>query len=128
MCAAGSLYVNDYGYPALLLKLFNFLLAGLWLILNYTDNRAYDYPLIKKKYAFLLILAPFILTEIVLQANYFLRLRPDIITSCCGSLFSAEGTSLASELTSISGRSHEGRVLFEHGPHAGFRGLLPCEG
>ena len=99
MCAAGSLYANEYGYPALLLKLFNFLMAGLWLILNYTDNRAYDYPLIKKKYAFLLILVPFILAEIVLQANYFLRLSPDIITSCCGSLFSAEGANLTSELT-----------------------------
>src|SRR5512139_196188 len=32
MCAAGSLYVNSYGYPALILKLLNFLLAGLWLI------------------------------------------------------------------------------------------------
>ena len=99
MCAAGSLYANEYGYPALLLKLFNFLMAGLWLILNYTDNRAYDYPLIKKKYAFLLVLAPFILLEIVLQANYFLRLSPDIITSCCGSLFSAGESNLTSELT-----------------------------
>jgi len=58
MCAAGSLYVNDYGYPTLILKMFNFLLAGLWLILNYTDNQAHDYPLIKKKYAFLLFLTP----------------------------------------------------------------------
>ncbi len=51
MCAAGTLYVNRYGYPALILKVINFLLAGLWLILNYADNRGYDYPLIKKKYA-----------------------------------------------------------------------------
>ena len=40
MCAAGTLYVNDYGYPALILKVANFLLAGFWLILNYTDNGA----------------------------------------------------------------------------------------
>jgi hypothetical protein len=89
MCAAGTLYVNDYGYPALILKVVNFLLAGLWLILNYTDNRGYDYPLIRKKYMFLLIMAPLILAEVILQANYILRLKPDIITSCCGSLFSA---------------------------------------
>ena len=49
MCAAGSLYVNAYGYPTLILRLFNFLLVGLWLILNYVDNRAPDYPLIRKK-------------------------------------------------------------------------------
>jgi hypothetical protein len=101
MCAAGSLFVNDYGYPALILKVINFLLAGLWLILNYTDNRAYDYPLIKKKYLFLLILTPLIFTETTLQANYFLRLKPNIITSCCGSLFSTEATGLASELSTL---------------------------
>ena len=103
MCAAGSLYVNSYGYPALILKIVNFLFAGGWLILNYTDNRAYDYPLIKKKYTLLLILTPLILTEMILQANYFLRLRPNIITSCCGSLFSIESGSLASEIGSLPG-------------------------
>lgn len=101
MCAAGSLYVNGYGYPAILLKTMNFLLAGLWLILNYTDNQGYDYPLIKKKYFLLLILAPLILAEIVLQDNYFLRLRPNIITSCCGSLFSADVGGLVSEISSL---------------------------
>ena len=69
MCAAGSLNVDPYGYPAFILKILNFILAGLWLILNYTDNRAYDYPMIRKKYALLLLLAPLIVTEsIVLTA------------------------------------------------------------
>jgi hypothetical protein len=98
MCAAGSLYVNDYGYPALILKVINFLLAGLWLILNYVDNQAYDYPLIRKKYFLLVILTPLILLEMILQANYFLRLHPNIITSCCGSLFSTEAGNLVSDM------------------------------
>jgi len=101
MCAAGSLHVNGYGYPALILKVVNFVFAGLWLILNYTDNKAYDYPLIKKKYLFLLLLTPPFLTEAVLQANYFFRLTPNIITSCCGSLFSGDGGSLTSEISSL---------------------------
>jgi hypothetical protein len=101
MCAAGSLYVNSYGYPTLILKLVNFLLAGIWLILNYVDNRGYDYPLIQKKYFFLLFLAPLIFTELILQANYFLRLQPEIITSCCGTLFSSSGKGLASEITAL---------------------------
>ena len=99
MCAAGSLYANDFGYPALILKVINFLLAGVWLTLNYTDNQAYDYPLIKKKYSLLLILAPLIFAEMILQANYFLRLKPDIITSCCGTLFSSESSGLVSEIS-----------------------------
>ena len=44
MCAAGTLNVNNYGYPALLLKITNCIIAGVWLIINYTDNKAYDYP------------------------------------------------------------------------------------
>ena len=39
MCAAGSLYANDYGYPTLIVKLVNFLLAGIWLVVNYVDNQ-----------------------------------------------------------------------------------------
>jgi hypothetical protein len=89
MCAAGSLNANSYGYPTLILKLINFLFVGIWLILNYTDNRAHDYPLIKKKNIMLLIIAPLLLIETFTQASYFLQLKPNIITSCCGSLFSA---------------------------------------
>ncbi len=101
MCAAGTLYVNGFGYPALILKVINFLLAGLWLILNTADNRGYDYPLIKKKYLFLIILTPLILGEMILQADYFLRLKPNIITSCCGSLFSVGERGLTSEMVAL---------------------------
>ncbi|MBI5583668.1 MAG: hypothetical protein HY892_07575 [Deltaproteobacteria bacterium] len=95
MCAAGSLYVNAFGYPTLILKLINFLLVGVWLILNYADNRGDDYPLIRLKYGYFLLLAPLILLETFLQAKYFLGLAPDVITSCCGSLFST-GTGVRS--------------------------------
>jgi len=103
MCAAGSLYANDYGYPTLIVKLVNFLLAGIWLVLNHADNKGYDYPLIKTKSLFLLLLVPLILLETFLQANYFLRLKPNIITSCCGTLFSSETLVLPSELGFLSG-------------------------
>jgi hypothetical protein len=101
MCAAGTLKVNDYGYPALILKMINFILAGLWLILNYADNRGYDYPLIKKKYLLLLILTPWVLAEMVFLVNYFLQMKPNIITSCCGSLFSTGEKTLTSEVASL---------------------------
>ncbi len=101
MCAAGTLYVNPYGYPTFLLKILNCILAGLWLILNYTDNQAYDYPLIKKKQVMLLILAPLIVTESVLQTLYFSGLKGDVITSCCGSLFSTDRNSVSSDLAAV---------------------------
>jgi hypothetical protein len=101
MCAAGTLNVNGYGYPALILKMANFILAGIWLVVNYVDNRAYDYPLIKKKYAMLLILTPCILAEAIIQGMYFAGMKADLITSCCGSLFSTGGETVASELASL---------------------------
>ena len=101
MCAVGTLTVNGFGYPTLILKIVTFILAGLWLILNYADNQGYDYPLIRAKYLLLLIMAPFILSETVVQTVYFLGLKPDIITSCCGSLFSQGARGVASEVLAM---------------------------
>ena len=101
MCAAGSLNANAYGYPAMLFKIINFILGGVWLIVNYSDNKAIDYPLIKKKYFFLLLIAPCITVEILLQGAFFLNLDANVITSCCGSIFSVEGKSAGAVFTSI---------------------------
>ena len=101
MCAAGSLAVNSYGYPVLILKIINCLLSGVWLIINHVDTRGYDYPLIKTKYGLLNILAPLILLEAVLQFAYFLNLKADVITSCCGSLFSTDKRSIAGEVAGL---------------------------
>jgi hypothetical protein len=101
MCAAGSLGVNSYGYPVLILKIVNCLLSGVWLIINHVDTRGYDYPLIKSKYGLLNVLAPLILLEAVLQFAYFFNLKADVITSCCGSLFSTDKHSIAGEIAGL---------------------------
>jgi hypothetical protein len=101
MCAAGSLGVNSYGYPVLILKIVNCLLAGVWLIINHVDTRGYDYPLIRTKYRLLNILAPLILLETVFQFVYFFNLKADVITSCCGSLFSTDKHSIAGEIAGL---------------------------
>ena len=101
MCAAGSLNANRYGYPVLLLKMLNFLLCGVWLVLNHVDNRAYDYPLIRPKYAFLKLLAPLILLETVIQLFYFLNLKSMILTTCCGSMFGPGGSSVTAAMVSL---------------------------
>jgi hypothetical protein len=104
MCAAGSLKANAFGYPVLGLKLAGFVLAGIWLIVNHADNQGYDYPLVKPKYALLLLIAPVILADAVAQVLYFANLRPEVITSCCGSLFSATGDGLGRELVALPPR------------------------
>jgi len=101
MCAAGSLSVNDFGYPTLILKVLTCLAAGVWLVLNHADTRGYDYPLIRIKYAFLLVLIPFVVVEGYLQYRYFEGLQADVITSCCGSLFSQDKQTLAAEIAGL---------------------------
>lgn len=101
MCAAGTLNVNPWGYPTFLLKMANFVLGGLWLAINGTDNRAYDYPLIRKKYGLLLLMTPFVIAETISQGNYFVGLKPDIITSCCGALFSSERQGMTSAILAL---------------------------
>jgi len=101
MCAAGSLNANSFGYPVLSLKVLNFLLAGVWLIVNYADNKGYDYPLIKIKYELLNLLIPLLMLESFLLLGYFAGIKPDIITSCCGSLFSHESGSFSGEIAAL---------------------------
>ncbi len=101
MCAVGTLNVNAYGFPALLVQIAVFFLASTWLIINHADNRARDYPLLRAKYAFLLAILPVAAASFALQLKYFLGLRADVITSCCGSLFSGEGNTLASETSGL---------------------------
>jgi hypothetical protein len=107
MCAVGSLNVNQWGFPVVFLKITTFLLGGMWLIVNYVDNRGYDYPLIKIKYTALLFIAPLIIAEAIIQFNYFHGLKPEIIVSCCGSLFTSDTKGVASEIISFP------RVLME---------------
>lgn len=101
MCAAGSLNVNDFGYATLVIKIVTFMFCGVWMIVNYADNRAQDYPLIRPKYKLLILLTVLICLEAVLQTNYFMGLKADVITSCCGSLFSEETKSIAGDLAGL---------------------------
>jgi hypothetical protein len=101
MCAAGTLHANGYGYPALLLRLVVFVCAALWLVVNHADNLGHDYPLVRTKYGLLLGLAALVPLEAWLQARFFLSLEPEVITSCCGSLFSTGGVGAGARIASL---------------------------
>jgi hypothetical protein len=101
MCAVGTLNVNPYGFPALIAQMAVFFLAASWLAVNHVDTRAPDYPLVRIKYALLLILLPALLLSFGLQLKYFLGLKADVITSCCGSLFSGDAKGLAAEVAAL---------------------------
>ncbi|MBE0617272.1 MAG: hypothetical protein IH608_05025, partial [Proteobacteria bacterium] len=104
MCATGSLNANPAGWAALGLKVALLFAGGGWIALNVLDQRAEDYPLVRLKYCLLLLLTPLAALDLALQLGYFLGIHPDVITSCCGSLFSPEGPGLASTLASLPAR------------------------
>ncbi len=110
MCAAGALKASSYGYPVLLLKLANAVLAGLWLTLDRADQQGHDYPLIRVKYRLLLGLAPLVILEAILLVAYFGGLQPAVITSCCGSLFGEGGKGFGGSLADLPPRA-TGAVL-----------------
>jgi hypothetical protein len=100
MCAVGSLNASPNGFAALLGQLAMFFLAGMWLAVNHVDALARDYPLVKIKYGLMLGLLPAAAGVLALQWSYFSGLRPETLTSCCGSLF-GEGKGLAGELAGL---------------------------
>lgn len=101
MCAAGTLAANPWGYPALLVRLAVAVLAGLWLVVNHADALGHDHPLLRAKYGLLLGLTPLALLGAWLQARFFLALDPEVITSCCGSLFSRGGAGPGALLAAV---------------------------
>jgi hypothetical protein len=99
MCATGVLNAHPLGWPTLFLKMLVFFAGATWLMLNRLDNQAPDYPLVRVKYWMLLGLLPIVGLETGIQFSYFLGLDPDVITSCCGSLFSAGGLGVAATVS-----------------------------
>ncbi len=110
MCAAGSFAVNGFGYPTLILKTLTFMLCGVWLIVNHADNQAADYPLIRPKYKLMSLLVIMIGLETIFQTAYFMGLKADVITSCCGTLFSEGTSSIAGDIAALP--PHATRIAF----------------
>lgn len=102
MCAVGTLGANDYGFPALYLKIAVFFAAALWIILDHVDRKGVDFPLTRAKFALLLAIVPLILASAAVQLTYFLNLETDVITSCCSKLFTPANEGLASEMTGLA--------------------------
>jgi len=101
MCATGTLNAAPYGWQVLFLKLWLFFLGGFWVIANHYDRQVESAPLLRLKYAALILLAPLSVLDLLLTYSYFSGLRPKVITSCCGSLFSSGSDNLAAEVASL---------------------------
>ncbi len=98
MCALGTLNVNTYGYPALLMKILVFFGAAVWIIINHADNNGRDYPFTHYKYLYLIGFTPVFLIAAALQLLYFLGLNANVITSCCSSTFTPTSSGVEADL------------------------------
>jgi len=94
MCATGSFLANSYGMKSLILKLVLVFLYGFWILIHRLDLKSPYYPLVRLKNVYLLLLCPFLITEITIQTLYLQGLHPDIITSCCGVVFTKPDLSI----------------------------------
>ncbi|MBN1958017.1 MAG: hypothetical protein JXQ81_01660 [Desulfuromonadales bacterium] len=101
MCATGSLNANLVGWLVLLVKGVLLFMASFWVVFNQLDQRTEDAPLTRLKYIGLLLMTPLFALDLYLQWRYFSGLQPEVITSCCGSLFSAEGEGVAGDLAGM---------------------------
>lgn len=101
MCAAGSLNVNGFGYPALVVKMVTVIGCGIWLVVNQADMQAEDYPLIRFKYRFLFGITGLLILGALCQIAYFKGLKAQVITSCCGSLFSSDSQNIAGDIAGL---------------------------
>lgn len=104
MCAVGTLNVNEWGFPSLVAQMTVFFLAAMWLAINHVDTLARDYPLVRIKYALLIFLLPVLVVSFWLQFQYFSSLKANVITSCCGSMFSSEAKSLTADLSGMEAK------------------------
>ncbi len=87
MCAFGSLNANIYGFRSFWVKIGAVFIYSSWILINHIDTSREDYPLVRIKYALLLPVVLVVLADAYLELKYFLGINPQVITSCCSSVF-----------------------------------------
>ena len=87
MCGAGVIKANAYGNPLLALKIVTLFLSGLWLTVNTLDLKAKNYPYLKYKSWFFLLLFGLFTLEMVLDILYFTHIETAKPVTCCSVIF-----------------------------------------
>jgi len=91
MCGAGVIKANEYGNPLLSLKIIILFLSGLWLSINSMDLKAKDYPYLKLKSWFFIIIFLLLSSEFLLDILYFTHIETTNPVSCCSVIFGQTG-------------------------------------
>ena len=83
MCAAGTLSVNVYGYPALYIKIASVFIYLSFLFVNHLDQSETDFPLTPKKFYLLFVSVLIFVLDVYVTVSYFAGIKPDVIAACC---------------------------------------------
>ena len=92
MCGAGVISSNDYGESLLILKVILLFFISFWLIINKLDIQKKDFPYLKKKFLFFLIIAIFIIVEFILDILYFSNISTLSLATCCSAIYSSDSS------------------------------------
>ena len=110
MCAAGTLAAGRFGYPLLAIKVAALVLAGLWWLVHRETRGALSPGLVRAKHLSLLGVAGLLVADAAIQLRYFAELSPNVLTSCCATVFRAGFDGLGSRLAAVDARA--GQVVF----------------
>ncbi len=91
MCGAGVVTANEYGNPLLSLKIIILFLSGLWLSMNSIDLKAKNYPYLKLKSWFFILIFLLLSAEFLLDILYFTHIETNNPVSCCSVIFGQTG-------------------------------------
>lgn len=93
MCGAGVVKANEYGNPLLSLKIIILFLSGLWLSMNSIDLKEKNYPYLKLKSWFFILIFLLLSSEFILDILYFTHIETTNPVSCCSVIFGQTGGS-----------------------------------
>ncbi len=91
MCGAGVIKANAYGNPLLVLKIIILFLSGLWLSMNSMDVKAKNYPYMRWKSWFFVVIFLFLTAEYALAFLHFTHIETTKPVSCCSVIFGQIG-------------------------------------
>jgi len=91
MCGAGVIKANEYGNPLLALKIIVLFLSGLWLSVNSLDLKAKNYPYLKAKSWFFIVVFVFFSVEFTLDILYFTHIETSNPVTCCSVIYGVSG-------------------------------------
>lgn len=93
MCAAGVISANIYGENLLLLKVFIIFLSLLWIVINFLDLKAKNFPYLKRKLFLFLAMYILFIVEFVVDIYYFFNISTESLATCCSVLYTTHQNS-----------------------------------